>query len=272
MTALRANPLGLFETASFGYQYGLSTSDSPLLKGTYAKVAFAPSVSPAFGRWGILAEVMPLSILRLSVLGEYVTHFGTFGTLQSFNSPNADFSDAKLSELRKSTDTNVRNYSSSGRAATLGVLLQGKEGDYVGRVNYRGIYQDTSLRTGDTVYYDILLDVLAPKSGWIHTTDTDLLRQEGDWTYGLRHTFVTTSYPDSAFQVGEAKTNTNVPTHRLGVLLSRKLSLSEGSVLSQRSFFVLAQWWLSHRYRTGAVTSQALPLVALGYSFSLDLK
>jgi len=272
LTALRVNPIGLFETASFGYQYSLSTSDDPLFKGTYVKVAFAPSVSPAFGRWGLLAEVMPLSILRLSVLGEYVTHFGTFGTLQSFNSPNADFSDPKLLELRESTDTNIKNYSSSGTAVTLGAMLQGKVGDYAARVNYRGIYQNTNLRSGDTVYYDILLDILAPRTGWIHTTDTDLLKLDGDWTYGLRHTLVSTSYPDSAYPSGEATNTTNAPTQRLGPLVSKKLAPSEGSSVSNQSIFVLTQWWLSHRFRTGQTSSKFLPLIAAGYSFNFDVK
>ena len=266
MLAARLNPLGLFNQSQFGYQYSLSESEDPLFKGTYAKLAFAPSLSPAFGRWGLLAEVMPVSVLRLSVLGEYVTHFGTFGTLQSFSNPTADFSDAKLKELRNSTDTAVKNYSSSGTAVTFGALLQGKVGDYAARINYRAIYQNTKVRSGDTAYYDILLDVLAPKEGWIHTADTDVLRLDGDWTYGLRHTFVSTSYG------AQADSLENAPTHRLGALISKKLESDPNSRISSPSVFLLTQWWLKHRFRTGAASSAALPLIALGYSFSVDFK
>jgi hypothetical protein len=149
---------------------------------------------------------------------------------------------------------------------TLGVLLQGKVGEFVARSNYRAIYQNTTLkRAGDTVYYDILNDILAPQQGWIHLVDTDVLRLDGDWTYGLRHSMVATSYPGSAV-------TENTPTHRLGALISKKLALGEGSRLSNQSVFLLTQWWLKHRYRTGADSSAALPLIALGYSFAMDLK
>jgi len=256
-TALRLNPIGLFNSTQIGYEMPLSQSDSPLFKGTYAKIAFAPSVSPAFGRWGLLAEVMPLSILRLSVLGEYVTHFGTFNFLQSFPSPSDDFSDARIEELAQSANEDEKNYSTTGKAVTFGALLQGKVGEIAARVAYRGIYQQTDLREGDNVYYDVFLDILAPKTGWIHTTDTDILRMDGDYTYGLRHTFVSTSYD------GVEDSEENVPTHRVGPLFSMKLANAEGSKVTSRSAFLLAQWWVKHRYRSG-------PLVALGYTINLD--
>jgi hypothetical protein len=268
MSALRINPIGVFETLQIGYQKPLTlgSSESPLFKDTYVKLAFAPSLSPAFGRWGALAEVMPLSILRLSVLGEYVTHFGTFGTLQSFQNPSADFSDTQLKALRNSSDTAQLNYATTGTAVTFGALLQGKTGEIVARSNYRAIHQDTRLtRPGDTVYYDILNDILAPQKGWIHLLDTDVLRQDGDWTYGVRHSLVATSYNGMAAPE-------NTPTHRVGALISRKLALSEDSKLSSQSAFLLVQWWVKHRFRTGADTSAALPLIALGYSFAMDLR
>ncbi len=268
-TALRLNPIGLFNTSQVGYQIPLSQSDSPLFKGTYAKIAFAPSLSPAFGRWGVLAEVMPVSILRLSVLGEYVTYFGTFNFLQSFESPSDDFSDTAIKDLGASADATEQGYSATGKAVTFGALLQGKVGNIAARVAYRGIYQQMNVRDGDNVYYDPFLDILAPKSGWIHTADTDVLKLDEEWTYGLRHTFVATSYDGVVASPG-AEADENTPTHRVGPLISKKLQTSEGSRISNPSAFLLVQWWLSHRYRTGAEVSQAMPLIAAGYTFNVD--
>ena len=37
------------------------------------------------------------------------------------------------------------------------------------------------------------------------------------------------------------------------------------------TLYLLAQWWVKHRYRTGQEVSQGLPMIVLGFSFTGDL-
>ena len=37
------------------------------------------------------------------------------------------------------------------------------------------------------------------------------------------------------------------------------------------TLYLLAQWWVKHRYRTGQEINQGLPLIVLGFSFNGEL-
>ncbi len=45
---------------------------------------------------------------------------------------------------------------------------------------------------------------------------------------------------------------------------------STGAKFNTPTVFVLVQWYLKHRFRTGADTSQALPLIGVGFQMTGD--
>jgi hypothetical protein len=47
-------------------------------------------------------------------------------------------------------------------------------------------------------------------------------------------------------------------------------SAARPSPLDNPTVFLLAQWWLAHPYRADAVSSQALPLLGLGFQITGD--
>lgn len=275
----RLNPIGLIDQAQLGYRYRLfnpedNRPDAPLgqrvLQNTYVGIAFAPSMSPAFARPGVLVEVQPLALMRFSALYERQFHYGTFDTIQSYASPNAEFSDEDQDEGGEAG----RNYSTSGHSLTLSAMLQMKVGKIAARSNYRAQWTKMDTRNGDPAYYDIMFDVLQPAEGWMHTTDTDLLYYVKDTLIlGVRHTWLTVEYPDDAFAPGEARgpSEDNVPLHRLGPIVVYRLNDTTGTAFNQPTVFAMANWWLSHRYRTGEEVSQAFPYVLLGFAFNGDL-
>lgn len=278
ITVLRLNPLGFINQSQVGYRYRLfdpedNSPDAPfgqrLLQNTYVALNFAPSISPAFFRPGVQFEIAPLAILKLNALYEQQAHFGTFRTVQSYRSPNADFSDTTMDE----TDKAGASYATHGQSLTLGALLQMKVKKVAARTNFRAQWVDMQLRPGDTVFYDIMFDVLQPKTGWMFTTDTDVLVELGsDATMlGVRHTWVSVDYPDDAFLAGEKLDTDNTPTHRVGPIFVHRLNDVTGTAFNQPTIFVMAQWWLAHRYRTGEDVSQAFPYLLAGFGFNGDL-
>ena len=50
-----------------------------------------------------------------------------------------------------------------------------------------------------------------------------------------------------------------------------RLNDTTGTAFNQPTVFAMANWWLSHRYRTGEEVSQAFPYVLLGFAFNGDL-
>ncbi|MEL6177616.1 MAG: hypothetical protein AAFS10_01625 [Myxococcota bacterium] len=261
---LRLNPIGLVNRSQLGYKYALFNSDNIVLKDTYAGLSFVPTISPTFTRLGGRAELKPLALLRFSAQYEWVGHFGTFGTISSAPTPNADFTD----DARNTAQDEGTNYATSGTILTLGSLIQAKAGPIAARTQLKAIRQELDLNNGDTVFYDIILDVIAPQQGWLYTADTDILFLAGKLTLGVRHTFITTSYKDSDFLPGESTENLNTPTQRVGPLVAYRFYDAPGASIDQPTLFMLLNTWVQHRYRTGEDVSQAVPYFVIGFSFN----
>lgn len=279
VTVLRLNPLGLINQSQIGYRYRLwdpedNSPNAPLgqkiLQNTFAGISFAPSFSPAFARPGVLVELMPLALLKLSALYERQYHYGTFDTIQSYASPNAEFSDE---DQDKGGEAGL-NYSTSGESLTLAALLQMKVGKIAARTNFRAQWTKMDTRRDDPVYYDIMFDVMQNAEGWMYTTDSDLLYYASDTLIlGVRHTWLTVDYPDDAWPDGvdRGPADDNIPLHRVGPIAVYRLNNTTGTAFNQPTIFMMANWWLKHRYRTGDETSQAFPYVLLGFAFNGDL-
>jgi hypothetical protein len=268
----RLNPLGLLDEARLTYRYRLYRSESPTLRDNFVSVGLAPGISPAFGRLGVVVELQPLSMLQLWGMYEFVGNFGTFRQFQSFPSPRSNFSDTELNVRDELPAGDARRpYANSGTQLTLGATLQLKLGPVVARSLFRLVRPDMSLREGDRVFYDIYYDVLAPNRGWYFVNDADVLYQTGrGLTVGLRWASSHPFYAPSHFPSGESQENLNT-THRLGPVVAYTFAERDGARFNSPTVLLIVNWWLAHRYRTGADSSALFPYLALGFSFSGDL-
>jgi hypothetical protein len=271
LLAVRLNPLGLLDDARLSYRYRLYRSESLLLRDNFVSVGLAPAFSPAYAKLGVVAELQPLSILQLWGMYELIGTFGTFRQLQSFPSAGSNFSDTELyaRDALPSGDA-LRPYATTGSQLTLGATLQLKVGPVVARSLFRMVRPDMALRTGDSVFYDITNDVLAPNRGWYLLNDTDVLYQTGrGLTVGLRWASSHAFYGAEHFT---PELQTALPTtHRLGPVVAYTFAEQDGARFNAPTVLLLVNWWLTHRYRTGVDSPQAFPYLALGFSFSGDL-
>jgi hypothetical protein len=261
--AARVNPLGLFTNITFQLRYRLYESESPALKDNYLGVGPVAFVSPALVRGGLGVEFAPLTVLQLSASYEGVRYLGGFDYLQSFPSANTDASDDTLELLSEAG----RNYASNGTLLTLGALLQAKVGPIAVRTNPRLFHFDQELREGDRVFYEPVLDITVPDSGWTLSNDADLLYVTGGLALGLRYSATHSYYGEESFAPGEADLGLNPTIHRVGPFLAYTFHDDPSRLFNTPTLVLITQWHLSHRYRAGEQVSQALPWVALAFQF-----
>ena len=275
---LRWNPIGFIYDARFIYRQRLYYEDSEALSDNFVGIGLAPSASPAFVRLGAYVEFQPLSLLTLWANYEVIGYTGLFNFLQSFPSADSDFRDSKLSELgRLPAGDPAKNYPTTGTQLLLVANFQVRLGNVAVRSQFRAMRPDMNLRSGDRVFYDIFYDILAPNRGWMMTNDADVMWQSDlgpkneQLTLGLRHTWTQAFYGPEHFESGVAQADPNTPMHRLGPLLAYTFFQENRRWFNAPTIFVALQWWLSHRFRLGADSPQAVPLIAVGFSMNGDI-
>ena len=275
---LRYNPLGLITDNHVSFRHELYRHDNIVLKDNFVGFGFAPQFSPAFARLGAVAEVQPLSVLRLFANFEVVGYYGFVNLLQSFDSPHADFSDSALGDLGALPDGDPgRNFSTWGTQLTFGADLQAKVGPIAARNLARLVRGSYQLRQGDTAYYDQFYDVLAPNDGWYLNNDTDVFYvTDFGLAAGARVNTTMPFYEERHFNdadraAGLAGTNPNGPTLRAGPMVTYTFFDEEGAIWNKPTIIFTTQWWLSHRYRTGADVPQAIPYTVIAFQFTGDL-
>lgn len=258
--ALRVNPLGLIYDGRFAYRQRLYFSESNALRDNFVGIGVAPGASPAFGRIGALLEVQPATILGFWATYEVMQYFGTFNLLASYPSASANFS-----------DSNIRNrlpnpYVTGGRMLTLGANLNLKVGPIVVRSQARLVAPDFDLRPGDTVLYDQVYDVLLPNGGFTFINDLDVLFQT-KWglVAGLRYNASVPMYGPAHAPLEDND------SHRLGPFLAYRFWDTDGRKLNQPTLVLIANWYLKHRWRTGADSSVGIPYFALAINVVGDL-
>ena len=269
----RVNPLGLLYEGRLMYRFRLYESSSLALRENFIGAGVAASMSPAFVNIGPYIEFQPLSVIGFWATYMYSRYFRTFGLFQSYPSANSDFSDVENSRRAALPSTDpLSNYVSDGTQLIIGADFQVKVWQIILRSKTRLIRADYKLRDGDTVYYEQFYDVLAPNHGWYLTDDVDLLwmRSDSQLFIGARYTATTAFYDGAQYLAGEPQTNLNA-MHRVGPFAGYTFKIDDGAAFNNPTVFLLAQWWLVHRYRTGAVSTQALPLIGIGFQFTGDL-
>jgi hypothetical protein len=276
--ALRVNPLGLLYEGRFMYRLRLYESDSLALRDNFIGVGFTPIASPAFIRAGAYVEVQPLTVLGFWATYTFVQYFGTFNLFQSFPSARSNFSDAEIARLGQldKGPAGGGEYLTNGTELTLGADFQVKLADLVVRARGRLVRADMRLRDGDTVFYDQFYDVLVPNRGWYLTTDVDLLYQTPNKRFvaGGRYTGTVPFYDARHFAAGEQPVANNA-LHRVGPFVGYTFKIEDGATFNNPTAFVLIQWWLQNRNRTGTATNpdgvtQVLPLIGVGFQMTGD--
>jgi len=274
---IRYNPLGLITDNHISFRRMLYRDDSVFLRDNFVGAGFTPQVSAAFARVGALVEVQPLSALRLWANFDVVGYFGTFGLLQSFNSPTADFSDTTITQLGQlPAGDPQKNFPTWGTQLTLGADVQLKIGPVAARNLFRLVRGSYQLRQGDTVYYDQFYDVLAPNEGFYINNDTDLLYvSDFGLVAGVRMNTTMPFYAPHQFTQEERAAgivdHANGPTLRAGPLVSYTFFDDERALFNKPTIMVVGNWWLAHRYRTGQDVSQAVPYLVIGFQVTTDL-
>ncbi|MGB1698580.1 MAG: hypothetical protein ACPHRO_01420, partial [Nannocystaceae bacterium] len=255
LTAARLNPLGLVNRLLFEYRYRLYDTPSLLKNGSYVGAAVEPFVTPAMARLSAGLIVQPLAILRLKATYGLFAHFGNFQFMQSYDTPTAEHFTA---EYYATTDN---RYASLGTQGILGVLLQAKVRSLAIRNDLNFYRTDVDLKDNngfdgkDDVFYYIQDDIMIAAHGWHLTNDTDVLYlSKFGLTAGLRTTVTKAFYPADVFLPGESTDDPNGPTVRMGPLLAYTFydKPEKKKRFNKPTFLLITQWWVKHRYRTGA--------------------
>jgi hypothetical protein len=267
LVAVRYNALGLVYDGRIGYRRRLYAHEGVAMRDNFVGGGLGLMLSPAYARVGPYVEIAPASFVTLWGALALDAYFGSFNLLQSFDSAAGDWSDDELERRGELADGDpLKPYSATGLEATLGVDLQAKAGPVLIRSRGRLVYADLGLREGDAVFYDQLYDTVIGDGGWLVTNDLDVawMGMGNRLVAGLRYTATAPLYGD---EHGDGDNN----SHRLGPLVAYTFRYRDGARFNAPQVFVLVQWWLDHRFRAGQQTSQALPLIGVGFQFYGDL-
>jgi hypothetical protein len=266
LTGVRINPIGVETAYNLAYRLRFYESDSLALRDNYLGIGISPTLSPAQSRFGGTVEVRPLTVLALSAGFYHVGFPGSFGHLQSYETANEEHSDTDLDE-GKDAD---QNYPTSGWELQLRALALAKVGPIAIRSDLNVYASDLDLRGDDRLYYTPRQDLMVPDRGWFLTSDTDLVYlSDFGLIAGVRNTLAHAFYRDEDLAVADE--NPNTPTFRLGPVVGFTFFDDPGASFNKPTALLIAQWWLSHRYRTGEDVSQGLPLIAVAFRFEGDL-
>ena len=285
LTILRVNPIGLETRARIGLQKRLYESESKVGRNNFMFAGLYPKLNPASAHLALGGELQPLSIVNLRGTVEVQKYFGTFGFLQSFATPDANFSDQTLSDLE--TVPGFEPQAATAFHASLAPLVQMKFGDKVAvRALLQLDYWDMKLRDGDTVAYEATFDTLLPDKGWTLSTDTDILYTgRPGLAIGIRHSWVHPFYKGKHFDNPAAMDafGSKNAHQRVGLFGAYTLKDRGPSKFNKPTIILIASWYLDHRYRTGTpgamradersedVTSRAFPYLLAGFAFESDL-
>ncbi len=278
---LRLNPIGLEDQIRLGYQRRLSDRKALLFRDTFVFLGVNPKLNPAYVKLGPSIEIQPLTIFNLHLAAEYMGVYGIFGYLQSFQSPQSEYSDSLMScqgllGLRKlsADQCNTRaNYGAGGAHVIIEPQIQLKFGPIALRNRFSIEYWRMGVRDGDTVFYDPTLDTLVPVNGWVLSNDLDLVFvTKFRFVIGARYSMVQPIYQDGDYQPGDPSRDTlKNGHHRIGLLAAYTFFDRGFTRFNKPTILLVSSWYVSHRYRAGQDVSQGVPYLLLGFAFQSDL-
>lgn len=283
LTVYRYNETGIENQMRVGIQKRLYESDKPISRDNFLHVGVYPKLNPAYVKIGPSIELQPVSVFNLRVAAEFVDYFSTFGYLQSFQTPTANYSP----DARKVGEDLVRNYATTGAHVTIEPTLQFKFGPIAVRDKLSIEYWRMRLHGADasgrpdTVFYDATLDTLVPGNGWTLANDLDVLYQRKTddngqmLSVGARYTLVHPFYDASMFKDGEDASYAKNAHMRLGVVGAFTFFDHGYTRFNKPTLLMIVSWYLQHEYRGPGCSSDcvnaAIPYIVAGFSFQSDL-
>ena len=245
------------------YRHPLGGASSAI--GGFAAIAGGP----AGVRPGVGLEIQPVAFLSFGVDYFATYYFGTQGLAQSYPSPQSDYGSGAFSAP---SDGPGGSYALWVQQLTIRATLQGILGPIAVRNTTRGSRFFADLHGSDRVFYEPVLDVTVYKDGWAGENETDVVYLwMPKFIVGLRNTLIIAWYPNDAYEPSAQQDNPNTPILKLGPVAAWQFLQSDGGLVQRGSVLLTAQWYLAHRYRTGATVSGALPFFGLALVFSGDL-
>lgn len=265
---LRYNPLGLEDQLRAGGQRLLYKSSKAITRDNFVFFGLAPRLNPAFVKVGPAIEIQPLSIFNLRVTAEFIYLFSSFGFLQSFPTPNVDYSD---STMARRADVGL-NYSTLGAHVILEPLFQFRFGNIVVRNKSTFEYWRMRTRGNDSVFFDVTLDTLISNNGWVFSNDLDALYlTKFGLTAGIRYSVVRPFYRQRDYLAGETLRVSTNQHQRLGPILAYTFYDHGYSRFNRPTLILIVNWYAEHRWRTGVDVSPAIPYVVVGFGFQSDV-
>jgi hypothetical protein len=285
----RYNPMGLVNQTRIGVQRVLYRQSSPLLRQNFAFAGALLKFTPTSSQIGGVVELAPVSVFRVQSTLEWIHYYRVLDSFQSFGGAEDDYSDGAIAARTADKLT----YASSGLCLTLSPVVQfrwpvgnsggnGESRFYLAVRNVLSmmvhrmhtIRSDRADGARDPVWYSSALDTLVPAHGWTLQNRLEILLQTRHrFWMGVSFTVVHPLYSRSSFRTpAAANAYHNDNGHqRLGPLFVYRFFDRAFTRFNQPTILVIANWYLSHRWKDGAETSRAIPYVLIGFSFQMDL-
>jgi hypothetical protein len=257
------NPRAFQDEIRLTLRLPLSDEPTPLAGSVAAFVGLG--IGPGALRPVVGLELQPISPLSLGVAYLPTYYPNLVGATRSYPSPHSEYDSGVFSSPREGPSGSGSLFS---HQLLLSASLRWKLDWLVGRIAVQASRFWADLPSGDRVYYEPTYDVVVDAHGWVAQNDVDLgVQLSPALILGVRHTLTLAWYRDAAYAPGESRDNPNTPMSRVGpemrwAFFDRATGAESGSV------FVLAQWYLVHRYRTGEAVSGAVPLLGIGFTLT----
>ncbi len=252
------------------YHRRLFARTGKLFADNFIGLGLTPTFAPTLTRLGATLQIMPLAILSLRAGYYLIGYYGSHRfKAHPFSSPNADFGPEVIA-ARGEAKQGLNTY---GGQAELAALFQLKFGPIALRDEVTFFHYNIKLPAGNDVYYDLRPDMLVPGRGWLVSNESDLLyiNPKVRLTVGVRATYVHAFYTSALYEPGESLGRNANDSARLGPVIAYTFRDRPERRFMRPTLFLVAQWWVKHRFRTGQDVSQGLPMVVLGFSFTGDL-
>ena len=227
------------------------------------------TVSPSIARIGPTIQLIPLAILQLRASYYFIGYYGGKKyKAHAFDSPHDEFGPDTI----QARADNKQAISTFGGQAELSALFQVKLGPIALRNEVIFFNNNIKLPGTSDVFYDFRHDLMAPGKGWFLSNDSDLIyvNTKIRLNVGARVTYYHIFYPKGVYETGDRIDDRNDHL-RVGPLISYAFKDRPAKRFTKPTLFLMAQWWVKNRYRTGQEVSQGLPLMVLGFSFAGEL-
>jgi hypothetical protein len=263
----RVNPLGLEDQLRIGLQQKLYDSPSPALRDNFLFFGGVPKLNPAFLKVGPAIEFQPASVFNLKIAAELFHWFGTFGYMQSFGSPVANWSDSALDRGKDAG----RNYVTTGAHVIIEPTVRVKFGPIALINRFAAEYWNMGVHPDDTVFYEPTNDTLIPARGWVLNNDLDLLYlTKFRFVAGVRYSVVAPQYSPNDFRPGEEAPAYLNRQQRIGPLFAYTFFRRGYAHFDQPTLVLILNWYVEHRFRTGEDVNQGIPYGVLAFAFTSD--